>query len=417
MSRARRSSSHARPSISALPGRSRSRTTSNPPAPGRFDFGLSAEDEARAERLHRESIIVDYVAQGPGGRIFDHYPPELRSEIQERIDAQEDVWAKLAVAESSLYELWERGTSSLVKEWMEQSGLTCGVFAAPVGDDPVFRRWDALSARTTNVPWRRRVTTAEEIRRAKRDGVIAAYGYWQPVAPIPRGLDALDDAYDRGLRICMLTYNRMDNVGVGCTERVDAGLSNHGISVVRRLNELGVIVDVSHCGPATPLAPCPFSPKPVTANHTAARAVYPPARGKTDEALEAIAYTGGVVGVLCVPAFVTDASPPTIEHMLDHVDYIAALVGWEHVGIGTDWPNTAPVAVLRSILSPTAAANTDLGFRDQDRLDVTRNLVGFDDVRDFPNITRGLVKRGYSDEQIRGILGENALRVFADVCG
>ena len=141
------------------------------------------------------------------------------------------------------------------------------------------------------------------------------------------------------------------------------------------------------------------------------------ARGKTDEALKAIAETGGVIGVLCVPAFVTDAATPTIEHMLDHVDYIANLVGWQHVGIGTDWPNTAHEEVLRSILDPTAAANKDLGFREEDRLDVTVNLVGFDDVRDFPNITRGLVKRGYSDERVRGILGENALRVFSDVCG
>lgn len=305
----------------------------------------------------------------------------------------------------------------LVKDWMESSGLTCGVFSAPVGDDLVFRTWDQIAARNTSVSWRRRATTAEEIRQAKRDGVITAYGFWQPVAPIPRDLAALDDAYERGLRTCMLTYNRMDNVGVGCTERVDAGLSNLGLAVVQRLNDLGVIVDVSHCGPATTLDACRISNGPVTANHTTARAVFHHARGKTDEALKAIADTGGVIGVLCVPAFVTDAATPTIEHMLDHIDYIANLVGWEHVGIGTDWPNTAPEDVLRSILDPAAEANKDLGFREEDRLDVSVNLVGFDDVRDFPNITRGLVKRGYSDEQIRGILGENALRVFADVCG
>ena len=100
--------------------------------------------------------------------------------------------------------------------------------------------------------------------------------------------------------------------------------------------------------------------------------------------------------------------------MLDHIDYIANLVGWEHVAIGTDWPMQAPDDLIVQTLG---AAAKSLGFREQDRLDVTKRLAGFDDCRDLPNITRGLVKRGYRDEQIRGILGENALRVFEEVCG
>ena len=383
------------------------------PAPGQFDFGLSAEEEARAAELHRESIIVDYVSQGPGGKIFGHYPPEVQAEIRAQIESEDDVWAQLAIAQSCLYDV----SPNLIQKWFQQSGLTCGVTGVLVTNDPAARRWEEITARELEASWRCLATTAEEIRQAKRDSRVASYGYCQPVFPIPRDLKAIDDAYERGLRSCMLTYNLMDNVGVGCTERVDAGLSTFGVSVVRHCNEIGVVVDVSHCGPLTTMDACRLSTKPVTANHTTARSVYHHARGKTDEALRAIADTGGVIGVLVVPPFLTDAATATIEHMLDHIDHIANLVGWQHVGIGTDWPNTAPEDVLRSILSPTAAANTNLGFRTQDGLDVTKNLVGFDDYRDFPNITRGLVKRGYDDEQIRGILGENALRVFADVCG
>jgi membrane dipeptidase len=153
---------------------------------------------------------------------------------------------------------------------------------------------------------------------------------------------------------------------------------------------------------------------PVNANHTAAQGVYFHARGKSDDALRAIAATGGVIGVVAVPAFLTSHAAPSIEHMLDHIDYIVSLVGWQHVAIGTDWPLQAPVRLLRAILS---TENKAVGFRDEDRLDVTRRLAGLDDCRDLPNITRGLVKRGYSDEQIRGILGENALRVFGEICG
>jgi membrane dipeptidase len=220
-------------------------------------------------------------------------------------------------------------------------------------------------------------------------------------------------AYAKGLRSLMLTYNRMDHVGVGCTERVDAGLSMFGIDVVKHCNEIGMIVDVSHCGYLTTMDACRHSTKPVNANHTAARSVYSHARGKSDDALRAIAGTGGVIGVVAVPFFLTGDRRPTIEHMLDHIDYIANAVGWRHVALGTDWPLQVPDELLKVTLSPD---NKALGFREQDNLDVTSRLIGFDDCRDLSNITRGLVKRGYPDNQIQGILGENALRAIAEIC-
>jgi membrane dipeptidase len=111
---------------------------------------------------------------------------------------------------------------------------------------------------------------------------------------------------------------------------------------------------------------------------------------------------------------VSKQSHPPIEAVLDHIDYIADLVGWRHVSLGTDWPNQSPDDLQRRIMGNAFA---ELGFREEDRIDVTDRVRGFDDYRDFVNITRGLVKRGYSDEQITGILGENALRVFGEVCG
>jgi membrane dipeptidase len=212
----------------------------------------------------------------------------------------------------------------------------------------------------------------------------------------------------------MLTYNLMDNVGVGCTERVDAGLSSFGVEVVKHCNDIGMMIDVSHCGHLTTLDACRHSKGPVNANHTAAKSLHRHARGKSDEALHAIADTGGVVGVVALPSYLTSAANATIEHMLNHIDYISDLIGWRHVAIGTDWPLQAPEQIVRELLSP---ANAVLGFRPQDELDVAGRLVGFDDCRDLRNITRGLVKRGYSDEQVRGIIGENALRVIESVCG
>ncbi|MGH8236274.1 MAG: dipeptidase [Steroidobacteraceae bacterium] len=392
--------------------------TSAAGAPGRFDFGLSAAQEARAAKLHVESIVFDMLSQHAGGNIFSCYPEELQADFRARVASAGSRSDALAEAIYWPFEVATLGKSDLLRAWLQRSGLTCGTYDVDVVAhdrlDPLSCNWEERICRYAQLSWLRYVTTAAQIRQAKRDGVVALYANFQPVIPAPRDLGAFDTAYGKGLRSCMLTYNRMDHVGVGCTERVDAGLSMFGIEVVAHCNDIGMIVDVSHCGHLTTIDACRHSRKPVTANHTAARSLYGHARGKSDDALRAIAVTGGVIGVVAVPAFLTAATDATIEHMLDHIDYISDLVGPQHVGIGTDWPLQAPDDVL---LATFGAELQSAGFRPQDRLDLTNRLIGFDDCRDLPNITRGLVKRGYTDEQIRGILGENALRVFEEVCG
>lgn len=383
----------------------------------RYDLGLSDAELIRADRLHRDSIVFDWLSQHIGGpNIFDAYPPELQAEFRSRIAAAGGGWKAIAEVMYWPYELSLEGRSHLVRDWYRESGMTCGTYALLVhdGSHPSFGELDAKVDRYRDLPWLRFVTTAAEIRQAKRDGLIALYGHCQPIVPAPRNLAAFDAAYARGLRSFMLTYNRMDHIGVGCTERVDAGLSRFGVEVVRHCESLGILVDTSHCGHLTTLDACRVAKRPVNANHTCAKALSNVARAKTDDALRAIADTGGVIGVVTVPFFLSTERRPTLDRFLDHVDHIANLVGWQHVSLGTDWPLQLPDDLHTRLL---AAETVEMGFRPEDRVDASDRLVGFDDYRDLPNLTRGLVKRGYSDEQVRGILGENALRVFAAVCG
>jgi len=383
-------------------------------SPGQFEFGLSMAQEERASRLHRCSIAIDLLSQHAGSNIFAHYPEELRSNFHAKMRSCEPGLDSLIEAIYWPYEMARLAKSDLIREWFQSSGLTCGTYSLDVHDgrDPRLNKWEALTLKYADLPWLRYVTTAAEIRQAKRDGAVAFYAHCQPLFPAPRDLKALDSAYSKGLRSFMLTYNRMDNIGVGCTERVDAGLSMFGIDVVKHCNEIGMIVDVSHCGRLTTLDACRHSKKPVNANHTAAKSIYSHVRGKADDELCAIAATGGVIGIVAVPFFLTGDASPTINHMLDHIEYVANVVGWQHVAIGTDWPMQAPNEVLNAAF---AAEVKNTGFDNTHRIDAGKRLLGFDDCRDLPNITRGLVKRGCSDQQIQSVLGENALRVFAEV--
>lgn len=382
-----------------------------PSQPGKWDFGLDAEQEARAARLHSECLVFDGMNQHPGGaNIFADLPPDAQSRLEGASG-----FDGLGRAIYLPYELAAEGKSDAIRRWWFETGVdvgTVGILTHPDMINTAFAQKPVTLLQ--QLDWIEPVTTAAQIRENKRRGVISMWGYEQPNLGIPNRISAVEDAYRRGLRTLMLTYNRLDFVGAGCTERADPGLSMYGLDVVKTCNEMGIIVDTSHCGHQTTLDACRFSRAPVLANHSAARGVFDHARGKSDEELDAIAKTGGVIGVLAAPFLLSGDDTPSIEHMLDHIDYLTRRVGWRHVGLGTDWPMQAPIEVLKQTL---AALTSELGFRAEDKISVDPLLAGFHDGRDFPNITRGLVARGYTDEEIGGILGENYMRVVEQVCG
>ena len=378
---------------------------------GDFDFGLSAEQEQRATDLHRDSIVIDLLFQGP---------------------CSPDVWT-----EGLVDELDRTGTGDLFKdaffllekaiagEFPEYERLfdACGVTTAVTGgyvlrDESsvlaaAHRRARALEA----FPWLRPARTAADIRAAHDAGERAVWGLVQTNELRPETLGLVEVAHDLGvLNTVDCAYNVMNFIGAGCTERYDPGLSHFGVQFVRHCNDVGVIVDTAHSGRQTTLDACSVSRAPVIATHTSAAAVHKHDRAKSDEELRAIADTGGVIGVYVVPFFLAPPaeSNPTIELFLDHVDHISELVGWQHVAIGTDWPLALPHHIQQQVFG---GKQSSFGFRDEHGIDVGLVLDGFRDYRDMVNLTRGLVARGYADEQVRGILGENFLRVFEAVNG
>ena len=380
-------------------------------APGfaSFAFGLTESEEARAATLHRESIVVDMLFQGPCGvRSFD---AAMSQELRDAWDRDRDPmrgWNRCA--DLPVRRALNNGNDELERCWRD-SGITAGTRERDIVSIEELVRGTAIAqAQFDRFPWLVKALEADDIRLAKAEGRVAAFVNSQDTIGFGTDLTLIECAYDLGLRMLQLTYNSQNFVGCGCTERQDSGLSRFGAELVRELNRLGVLVDLSHCSRRTTLDACDLSTVPVVASHTSAAALYEVDRAKSDEELLAIAQTGGVIGIYAVPFFLSPDSAPTIEAMLDHVDYVVGLVGVDHVGIGTDWPLQMPQWALIEIAQRWTAT---YGFRAEHNVNCELNLVGFDDYRDFPNITRGLVARGYDDEQVAKILGENFLRVFA----
>jgi membrane dipeptidase len=191
-----------------------------------------------------------------------------------------------------------------------------------------------------------------------------------------------------GQRVSQLTYNGLNHLGGGCGLSRDPGLSALGAEIVAAMNRTGMIVDISHCGARTTLDAIEASKRTVLATHSNCAALAPgQARCKSDEVIRKLASCGGVIGITAISNFVTDSRPVRFEHVLDHFDYIARLTGTEHVGLGTD----GGVLGLQRNLAP-GFGRPDTVFR----------------------LTEGLIGRGYSDAEIRRMLGFNFERVIRE---
>ncbi|WP_320669052.1 dipeptidase [Patulibacter defluvii] len=377
--------------------------------PSHWPFPLDAAQEARAATLHADSVICDMWFVAPLGPTA--FPPALTAEVEAFWEASGDASLMFAECDALIAHRAARGQLDAYREGWDASGITVGQCWLELASvEELIRFAGGAQALFDNLPWMRKALCAADIREAKRRGEHAAFLYSESISPIRPDLRIIDSMWGLGLRMLQLTYST-DAVGGDCTAPAHVGLSAFGERVIRRANDLDLLLCVSHSNETTTLDACRVSTAPLVASHTCAAALHPHPRAKSDDELRAIAQTGGVVGVNAIPWFLSATAGATIETMLDHVDYICDLIGWQHVGIGTDWPLQAPMSVIESAFRQWVSG--PLGPRPDDLL----FLPGLADCRDFPNITRGLVARGYDDEQIRGILGENFLRVFEAVVG
>lgn len=225
-------------------------------------------------------------------------------------------------------------------------------------------------------------------------------------------LDDINLYHGLGQRVSQLTYNSRNLIGSGATERSDGGLSDYGVEVVGRMNQVGMAVDVSHCGERTTLDAFEASSRPVIITHAVARKLNPAhPRTKTDEAIRKMAASGGVFGIAYLRVFVRDREPTTIEHALDHFDHVAKLVGIEHVAVGSDIALYGYDHLPRELVA-ASKANLKPGsylFREKD------DVEGLNHPRRMYDLAEGLVRRGYGDQDIRLVLGGNARRVLKEI--
>jgi membrane dipeptidase len=261
-----------------------------------------------------------------------------------------------------------------------------------------------------------RALSAQDIERAAERNTIALVYYLQNSTLIGDDLVKLTDLKEKGIRIIQLTYNMRNLVGDGCLERQNSGLSTFGVDLVARMNEMGLLVDLSHCGDATTNDGIRTSKKPVAITHSACKALFDHPRNKTDETIRLLAERGGVMGIFQINPYIGPKERNTLDDFLRHIDHAVKVAGVEHVGIGSDRehrriPDT-PEEKQKLIdelsrLRPVNAASFRWPFF----------ISELNHPRRMETIAAGLEKRGYKADAIDRILGGNFHRLFKDTIG
>lgn len=362
-----------------------------------YDGGFAPESVQHAERLLADNITIS---------LHDHpvrFPADMSDTPRyNRTGRQHTAFAGLRVA----------GLTAVFDNMMD--GTACVTGNAPWQWDDVVTdlgmRQADLAHQTDVVV----VRTVADIESAHREGRVGIVFGLEAATPIGNDLDRLDVLYGLGVRQIGIAYSDANALGSGVNEPVDGGLTQLGRRAVRRMNQLGLAVDVSHSSDRTGLDVCEVSERPVLITHAGARAVWNIPRLKGDDVLRAVADTGGVIGLSAAPHTTASHAHPqhSLLSVMDHFRYCVDLVGIEHVVFGPDTLygdhvglHTTFAHLLHAAPQPDAPVAPRVAYVD-----------GLENpTENFHNIAAWLVQEGYRDDEIVQVLGGNVMRVLRSI--
>ena len=358
---------------------------------------LTAEEEHRARRLLHDSIVIS---------LHDH-PVRFPLRMEEtpdyyRTGRQHAAYAGLAAS----------GMTAVFDNMMD--GTACVTGHAPWRWDDIVTDLGMRQADLAHASDAMAVRTVADIDAAHESGRVGLVFGLEAATPIENEIDRLDVLYGLGIRQIGIAYSDSNALGSGLNEARDGGLTALGRRAVRRMNQLGLAIDVSHSSDRTALDVCEVSEQPVLMTHAGARAVWDIPRMKPDDVLQAVAGTGGVIGMSAAPHTTLSHAHPqhSIDSVMDHFLYCADLVGWEHVAFGPDTLYGDHVALHR-IFADLLSIGTATRGPEFERVAYVDGLEN--PTENFPNICGWLVSRAFDDERVRAVIGGNIYRVLRSI--
>ena len=254
--------------------------------------------------------------------------------------------------------------------------------------------------------------TASDVLKARKEGRTAIFFGFQNCSPIEDNIGLVEVCHQLGVRFMQLTYNNQSLLGTGCYEENDPGITRMGKQVIKEMNRVGLVVDMSHSAERSTLEAIEISEHPIAITHANPTFWHPAVRNKSDEVLKALGESGGMLGFSVYPHHLKDGSNCTLESFCTMIADTADLMGINSIGIGTDLCQNQPDSVVEWMRNGTWTNDRDYGEGSASFAGFPDQPEWFRDNRDFVNIASGLLSKGFSNEDVELVMGKNWLNFF-----
>ena len=254
--------------------------------------------------------------------------------------------------------------------------------------------------------------TAADVQRAHESGRTAIFFGFQNCAPIEDDIGLVEICHTLGARFMQLSYNNQSLLATGCYEKEDPGITRMGRQVIKEMNRVGLVVDMSHSAERSTLEAIEISERPIAITHANPSFWHPALRNKSDDVLKALAQSGGMVGFSLYPHHLKGKSDCSLNDFCEMIARTAEMIGVEHIGIGSDLCQDQPDRIVDWMRVGRWTKSVDYGEGSADNPGFPEMPAWFRDNRDFPNLATGLRDSGFSKEETAKIMGMNWLSFY-----
>ena len=247
----------------------------------------------------------------------------------------------------------------------------------------------------------------KDIEKAHKEKKTAVFFGFQNCSPIGDNIDLVEEIHKLGITFMQLTYNNQSLLATGCYEKNDSGVTRMGKEVIKEMNKLGVVVDMSHSAEKSTLDAIKISSKPIAITHANPSFWFEAKRNKSNEVLKALSESNGMIGLSLYPHHLKDKSNCTLESFCEMVAKTVELIGIKHIGIGSDLCIGHPDSVVDWMRNGKWTKTKDYGEGSSSDASFPKQPVWFEDARGFKNLESGLKKVGFKEAEVNDILGNN----------
>ncbi|MDA8919189.1 dipeptidase [Candidatus Pelagibacter sp.] len=257
----------------------------------------------------------------------------------------------------------------------------------------------------------------KDIEKAKTENKTAVFFGFQNCSPIEDDISLVEKVYDLGCRFMQLTYNNQSLLATGCYESVDSGVTNFGREVIKEMNRLGLVIDMSHSAEKSTIDAIEISERPIALTHANPSFWHPAKRNKSNELLKILSDNKGILGLSLYPHHLKDGTDCSLESFCEMIAKTAEIMGTEKIGIGSDLCLNQPDTIVEWMRNGTWTINKNFGEGSKNKPGFPKQPNWFLDARGFKNLEIGLKKVGFSETEVNGILGNNWYNFYKEMKG